>query len=66
MFDCAKKVFKQDPVSAVNVDEVVALEHAYAAYKSDELAVRIQKKSVSKLNVSEVTTMFWNNFGWIL
>ena len=27
--DCAKKVFKQDPVSTVNVDEVVALGHAF-------------------------------------
>ena len=55
--DCAKKVFKQDPVSTVNVDEVVALGAClYAAYKSDGTGLsEIQKKSVSKLNVSEVT-----------
>ena len=55
--DCAKKIFKQAPVSTVNVDEVVALGAClYAAYKSngDGLS-QIQKKSVSKLNVSEVT-----------
>lgn len=55
--DCAKKVFKQDPVSTVNVDEVVALGAClYAAYKSDGSALsEIQRQSVSKLNVSEVT-----------
>ncbi len=55
--ECAKKVFKQDPVSTVNVDEVVALGAClYAAYKSDGSKLsEIQRKSVSKLNVSEVT-----------
>ena len=55
--ECAKKVFKQDPISTVNVDEVVALGAClYAAYKSDGKNLsEIQKKSVSKLNVSEVT-----------
>jgi len=55
--ECAKKVFKQDPISTVNVDEVVALGAClYAAYKSDGAGLsEIQKKSVSKLNVSEVT-----------
>ena len=55
--EIAKKVFKQDPVSSVNVDEVVALGAClYAAYKSDGVNLsEIQKKSVAKLNVSEVT-----------
>ena len=55
--EVAKKVFKQDPVSTVNVDEVVALGAClYAAYKSDGSSLSaIQKKSVAKLNLSEVT-----------
>lgn len=57
VIECAKKVFRQDPVSSANVDEVVALGASlYAAYKSDGTSLtEIQKKSVSKLNVSEVT-----------
>ena len=57
VMECAKKVFKQEPLSTANVDEVVALGAClYAAYKSDgkELSP-IQKESVSPLNVSEVT-----------
>lgn len=55
--DIATKVFKQEPVSTVNVDEVVALGAClYAAYKSNGAHLsEIQKKSVEKLNVSEVT-----------
>ena len=58
--ECAKKVFKQEPISTVNVDEVVALGAClYAAYKSDGASLsEIQKKSVSKLNVSEVTNEY--------
>ena len=53
--DCAKRVFRQDPVSTVNVDEVVALGAAlYAAYKSDGAGLTdLQKQSVSKLKVTE-------------
>lgn len=55
--DIVEKVFKQKPISTVNVDEVVALGAAlYAAYKSDgENLSEIQKRSVDKLTVSEKT-----------
>jgi molecular chaperone DnaK len=57
VIDCAKKVFKQDPISSVNVDEVVALGAGlYAAYKSDGANLsKLQKKSISKISLSEVT-----------
>ena len=57
--ECAKRVFKQDPVATANVDEVVALGAAlYAAYKGDgENLTAIQKQSVSKLTVTETTNM---------
>ena len=57
--DCAKRVFKQDPVATVNVDEVVALGAAlYAAYKGDSKNLTaIQKKSISKLALTETTNM---------
>lgn len=57
VLDVAERVFKQTAVSSVNVDEVVALGAAlYCAYKSDGSALsEIQKTSVSKLKVSEVT-----------
>jgi molecular chaperone DnaK len=57
VIESVKKVFKQEPISTVNVDEVVALGAClYAAFKSDGTNLsEIQKKSVSKLKVSEVT-----------
>lgn len=61
VLETAKKVFGQEPTSTVNVDEVVALGAAlYAAYKSDGSQLsEIQRKSVEKLNVSEVTNNFF-------
>ena len=55
--ECVKKVFKQDPISSANVDEVVALGASlYAAHKSDGSSLsKLQKESVAKLNLSEVT-----------
>ena len=55
--ECVRQVFEQEPISTVNVDEVVALGAClYAAYKSDGSALSaMQEKSVSKLNVLEVT-----------
>lgn len=51
------RVFKKEPISTVNVDEVVALGAAlYAAYKSDRSKLSaIQKNSVGKIKVSEIT-----------
>jgi len=51
------KVFKKEPITSANVDEVVALGAAiYAAYKSDRTKLSaIQKKSVNKVKVSEIT-----------
>lgn len=59
--DCAKKVFKQDPIATVNVDEVVALGASlYAAYKSDRANLSpIQEKSIEQLKVSEVTNSYF-------
>jgi len=56
--DSIQRVFKQEPISTANVDEVVALGAAlYAAYKSDreKLSV-VQKKSVERIKVSEITS----------
>ena len=55
--DCARRIFKKEPQATVNVDEVVALGASlYAAYKSDGGGLtEIQRKSISKLNLSEVT-----------
>lgn len=52
-----KRVFEQDPVASVNVDEVVALGAAlYAAYKGDRSNLSdVQQNSISKIKVSEVT-----------
>lgn len=57
----AETVFKQEPISTVNVDEVVALGAAlYAAHKSDGSNLsEIQKKSIDKLKVAERTNCFF-------
>ena len=57
----AETVFKQEPISTVNVDEVVALGAAlYAAHKSDGSNLSaIQKKSIDKLKVAERTSCFF-------
>lgn len=57
----AETVFKQESVSTVNVDEVVALGAAlYAAHKSDGSNLsEIQKKSIDKLKVAERTACFF-------
>lgn len=56
-----ERVFKREPVSFANPDEVVALGAAlYAAYKSDgKFLNSIQKKSVEKLSVAEITSKFF-------
>ena len=55
--ESATKVFNKEPTVSANVDEVVALGAAiYAAYKSDRSKLSaIQKKSVEKIKVSEIT-----------
>lgn len=57
---CIQNVFAKEPISTVNVDEVVALGASlYAAAKSDKAALSdMQKKSVSRMKVSEVTNEF--------
>lgn len=52
------RVFKKEPISTANVDEVVALGAAlYAAYKSDRTKLSVvQKSSVGKIKVSEITS----------
>jgi molecular chaperone DnaK len=55
--DSIRRVFKQEPVSNVNVDEVVSLGASlYSAYKGDqENLSAAQKNSISKISVSEST-----------
>ncbi len=59
VIDCARRVFKREPVATVNVDEVVALGASlYAAYKSDKSNMSdVQKQSVGKLMVTETSNM---------
>jgi molecular chaperone DnaK len=54
-----KKIFGKDPTVFNNPDEIVALGAAiYAAYKADpDLLNPIQKSTVEKINIQELTTM---------
>ena len=59
VMESVKNVFKKDPTSSVNVDEVVALGAAlYAAYKGDKdkLSV-VQQNAIKKIQVAESTSM---------
>ncbi len=59
VIESVKNVFKKDPTSSVNVDEVVALGAAlYAAYKGDKdkLSV-VQQNAIKKIQVAESTSM---------
>ncbi len=49
------KIFKQEPISTVNVDEVVALGAAlYAAFKGDQSNLStVQQNAIKKIQVSE-------------
>ena len=53
-----KDLFQQEPISTVNVDEVVALGAAlYAAHKGDKSNLSpIQKKAIEKITVTESTS----------
>jgi len=53
--ESVKRVFDKEPVSSVNVDEVVALGAAlYAAYKGDKSNLsETQKNAIEKIKVSE-------------
>lgn len=53
-----KRVFCQEPISSVNVDEVVALGAAlYAAYKGDQSNLSaVQKNAIQKIKVTERTS----------
>lgn len=59
-----KKIFKKEPISTVNVDEVVALGASlYAAFKNDgSLLTSTQKESVSKLSVDECTHNYFGTY----
>lgn len=56
--ESVKRVFDQEPVSSVNVDEVVALGAAlYAAYKGDKSELSsVQKTAIQKIKVGESTS----------
>jgi len=53
------RVFQQEPIASVNVDEVVALGAAlYAAYKGDKSNLSAaQQNSIAKIKVAESTNM---------
>ncbi len=53
-----KRVFCQEPISSVNVDEVVALGAAlYAAYKGDQSNLSaVQQNAIQKIKVAERTS----------
>ena len=57
IIESVKTTFEMEPIDTANVDEVVALGAAlYAAYKSDKVNLNaIQKKSIEKIKVGEVT-----------
>ena len=57
--ESVKKIFRQEPNSTANVDEVVALGAAlYAAYKGDHSNLSaVQKNAIQKIKVSESTGM---------
>lgn len=52
-----KRVFKQEPIASVNVDEVVALGASlYAAHKSDQSNLSaVQKNAIGRIKVAEST-----------
>lgn len=56
--ESVKRVFRQEPVASVNVDEVVALGAAlYAAYKGDQSNLSaVQKNAIQKIKVTESTS----------
>ena len=55
--ESVKRVFKQEPESSANVDEVVSMGAAlYAAYKGDRSNLsETQKRSIEKIKVNEIT-----------
>ena len=59
VYESIKRVFKQEPISSVNVDEVVSLGAAlYAAYKGDQSNLSAaQRNSIAKIKVEESTNM---------
>jgi molecular chaperone DnaK len=58
VIDSVRRIFKREPITTDNVDEVVALGAAiYAAYKSeDNVLTPVQKSAVGKITVSETTS----------
>lgn len=57
--ESVKRVFRQEPTSTANVDEVVALGAAlYVAFRSERSNLsEVQRQAISKIQVSEVTAM---------
>ena len=58
VYESVKRVFRQEPISSVNVDEVVALGAAlYAAYKGDQSELSaVQRNAVRRIKVAECTS----------
>ncbi len=56
-----RNVFRQDPVSFGNPDEVVALgASVYAAFKTDKSKLNsVQRREVEQIKLSEITTKFF-------
>ena len=65
VLESIERVFKQQPVSSINVDEVVALGAAlYSAYKSEkDILTPAQKTAIEKIDFQESTGQ---NYGTII
>jgi molecular chaperone DnaK len=65
--ESVERVFRRPPTDTVNVDEVVALGAAlYAAYKSDRADLSaIQRASIAKIRVSEITGKYFGTLAVI-
>ncbi len=67
VLESVRRVFGQEPIASVNVDEVVALGAAlYAAYKGDQANLSsIQKSAIQKIKVAESTSKYFGTIAII-
>lgn len=65
--ESVKKVFGKDPVTFANPDEAVALGAAlYVAYKANPNELTpLQKKSIEKVNISDITSKFFGTLALV-
>ena len=58
VIESVRRVFQQEPISSINVDEVVALGASlYSAFKGEQSKLSVvQKNAIQKINVAESTS----------